>query len=85
MLAASALSTEAFDAIRELIGAVAGIAMTAEKEELVKARLALQDLGADLHRAERRLPAQRGEPRRVDDHDLDFRGRRGRQIGHDDS
>lgn len=40
MLSAPPLTPAAFDAIRELIGSVAGIAMTAEKEELVKARLA---------------------------------------------
>ncbi|RYZ09568.1 MAG: protein-glutamate O-methyltransferase CheR [Myxococcales bacterium] len=40
MLAAPALSAASFSAIRELIRAVAGIAMTPEKEELVKARLA---------------------------------------------
>jgi chemotaxis protein methyltransferase CheR len=40
MLAAPRLSTAAFDEIRELIRGVAGIAMSAEKEELVKARLA---------------------------------------------
>lgn len=40
MIASPPLSTASFDAIRELIRAVAGIAMTPEKEELVKARLA---------------------------------------------
>lgn len=40
MSAAPQLSAASFDAIRELIRSVAGIAMTREKEELVKARLA---------------------------------------------